>query len=121
MFQSVKYNLLIPFQYDSEQNDKLPEDRCDMCKEKVEVCREKGMDSKIWFQKCFRMKPLENNEQKKGSPLLEDDRYKIIRMELEKKSNPKSADDDLDEKTRSLQEMLEAKFDELFGTIEDED
>ena len=25
------------------------------------------------------------------------------------------------EKTRSLQEMLEAKFDELFGTIEDED
>ena len=37
MFQSVKYNLLIPFQYDSEQNDKLPEDRCDMCKEKVEV------------------------------------------------------------------------------------
>ena len=83
MFQSVKYNLLIPFQYDSEQNDKLPEDRCDMCKEKVEVCREKGMDSKIWFQKCFRMKPLENNEQKKGSPLLEDDRYKIIRMELD--------------------------------------
>lgn len=83
MFQSVKYNLLIPFQYDSEQNDKLPEDRCDMCKEKVEVYREKGMDSKIWFQKCFRMKPLENNEQKKGSPLLEDDRYKIIRMELD--------------------------------------
>ena len=40
--------------------------------------------------------------------------------EEEKKSNPKSADDDL-EKTRSLQEMLEAKFDELFGTIEDED
>lgn len=83
MFQSVKYNLLIPFQYDSEQNDKLPEDRCDLCKEKVEACREKGMDSKIWFQKCFRMKPLENNEQKKGSPLLEDDRYKIIRMELD--------------------------------------
>lgn len=41
--------------------------------------------------------------------------------EEEEKSNPKSADDDLDEKTRSLQEMLEAKFDELFGTIEDED
>ena len=41
--------------------------------------------------------------------------------EEEKKSNPKSADDDLDEKTRSLQEMLEAKFDELFGPIEDED
>ena len=41
--------------------------------------------------------------------------------EEEKKSNPKSEDDDLDEKTRSLQEMLEAKFDELFGTIEDED
>lgn len=41
--------------------------------------------------------------------------------EEEKKSNPKSVDDDLDEKTRSLQEMLEAKFDELFGTIEDED
>ena len=41
--------------------------------------------------------------------------------EEEKKSNTKSADDDLDEKTRSLQEMLEAKFDELFGTIEDED
>ena len=44
-----------------------------------------------------------------------------IMRNKEKKSNPKSADDDLDEKTRSLQEMLEAKFDELFGTIEDED
>lgn len=41
--------------------------------------------------------------------------------EEEKKNDPKSVDDDLDEKTRSLQEMLEAKFDELFGTIEDED
>lgn len=47
--------------------------------------------------------------------------YAAIMEEEEKKSNPKSADDDLDEKTRSLQEMLEAKFDELFGTIEDED
>lgn len=46
MFQSVKYNLLIPFQYDSEQNDKLPEDRCDMCKEKVEVA-----EKKAWIQR----------------------------------------------------------------------
>lgn len=44
----------------------------------------------------------------------------IMRNKEEEKNDPKSVDDELDEKTRSLQEMLEAKFDELFGTIEDE-
>lgn len=83
MFQIVKYNLLIPFQYDSEQNYKLYEEGVDLSKVKAKICREKGLDSKTWFQKCFRIKPLESNDQKKGSPLLEDDRYKVTRVELD--------------------------------------
>lgn len=38
-----------------------------------------------------------------------------------KRTELNSSDDDLDEETRSLQELLEAKFDELFGPMEDED
>ncbi|MDO5139778.1 MAG: hypothetical protein Q4D71_15140 [Oscillospiraceae bacterium] len=33
----------------------------------------------------------------------------------------KSTVDDIDEDNRSLQELLEAKFDELFGPVDDED
>ena len=39
----------------------------------------------------------------------------------QKKTEPKRVDEELDEETRSLQELLEAKFDELFGPIEDDD
>lgn len=35
----------------------------------------------------------------------------------QKKTEPKS----VDEETRTLQELLEAKFDELFGPIDDDD
>ena len=62
MFQFAKYNLLIPFQYDSEQNYKLSEDRIAYDKEDIKSCSEKGeFDSKIWFQNCFRIKPIEAN------------------------------------------------------------
>lgn len=39
----------------------------------------------------------------------------------QKKTEPKHVDEETDEETRSLQELLEAKFDELFGPIEDDD
>lgn len=35
--------------------------------------------------------------------------------------NRKRCDEDLDEDSLSLQEMLEAKFDELFGTVYEDD
>lgn len=38
-----------------------------------------------------------------------------------KRAEPNSSGDYLDEETRSLQELLEAKFDELFGPKEDGD
>ena len=38
-----------------------------------------------------------------------------------KNTETKSSDEELDEETRSLKELLEAKFDELFGPIEDND
>ena len=39
----------------------------------------------------------------------------------QKKTEPKHVDEETDEETRSLQELLEAKFDELFGPIEDDE
>ena len=39
----------------------------------------------------------------------------------QKKTEPKNVDEETDEETRSLQELLVAKFDELFGPIEDDD
>ena len=39
----------------------------------------------------------------------------------QKKAESKRGDEELDEESRSLQELLEAKFDELFGPIEDDD
>lgn len=39
----------------------------------------------------------------------------------QKRTEPKNVDYDLDEETRSLQEMLETKFDELFGPKEADD
>lgn len=45
-------------------------------------------------------------------------------MRTEEKKQPeqqKKSDEDYDEETRSLQELLEAKFDELFGPIDDND
>ena len=46
-----------------------------------------------------------------------------MRNNKDKQQNtePQNIDDDIDEETRSLQELLEAKFDELFGAIEDDD
>lgn len=38
-----------------------------------------------------------------------------------KNTETKSSDEELDEETRSLKELLEAKFDEFFGPIEDND
>lgn len=48
---------------------------------------------------------------------------KIMRnTEVEqKKAEPRYVDEETDEETHSLQELLEAKFDELFGPIEDDD
>lgn len=39
----------------------------------------------------------------------------------QKKLESEHVDEETDEETRSLQELLEAKFDELFGPIEDDD
>lgn len=39
----------------------------------------------------------------------------------EKEAETMTTADDIDEDTRSLQELLEAKFEELFGSIDDED
>lgn len=39
----------------------------------------------------------------------------------QKKTEPKCVYEETNEETRSLQELLEAKFDELFGPIEDND
>lgn len=84
MFQIVKYNLLIPFLYDSEQQYKLFEDRIASSKEDIKECIEKGdFASAIWFHSCFRSKPLERNYQMAGSPLLIDERYKMTRIELD--------------------------------------
>lgn len=41
--------------------------------------------------------------------------------EKHKEKELKSTVDDIDEDNRSLQELLEAKFDELFGPVDDED
>ena len=69
MFQIVKYNVLIPFLYDSEHQYKLCEDRIDLSTEVIKECIEKGdFSSMIWFQSCFRNKPLERNYQMAGSP-----------------------------------------------------
>lgn len=84
MFQIVKYNLLIPFLYDSEQQYKLFEDRITLSKEDIKECIGKGdFASVLWFQSCFRSKPLERNYQMAGSPLLIDERYKMTRVELD--------------------------------------
>ena len=42
MFQIVKYNLLIPFLYDSEHQYKLCEDRIALSTEVIKECIEKG-------------------------------------------------------------------------------
>ena len=39
----------------------------------------------------------------------------------QKKTESEHVDEETDEETRSLQDLLEAKFDELFGPIEDDD
>lgn len=84
MFQIVKYNLLIPFLYDSEHQYKLCEDRIALSTEVIKECIEKGdFSSMTWFQSCFRSKPLERNYQMAGSPLLIDERYKMTRVELD--------------------------------------
>ena len=41
--------------------------------------------------------------------------------EKNRKENNHRRDDNLDEDSRSLQEILEQKFDELFGPIDDEE
>lgn len=47
----------------------------------------------------------------------------IIRKEEKKRSRSmsKSNEENIDEDIRSLQEMLEAKFDELFGPVDSDD
>ena len=45
----------------------------------------------------------------------------IMRTEEKKQSETqRKSDEEYDEETQSLQELLEAKFDELFGTADDE-
>ena len=84
MFQIVKYNLLIPFLYDSKHQYKLCEDRIALSTEVIKECVEKDdFSSMTWFQSCFRSKPLERNYQMAGSPLLIDERYKMTRVELD--------------------------------------
>lgn len=46
----------------------------------------------------------------------------IMRTEEKKQSETqRKSDEEYDEETQSLQELLEAKFDELFGPIDDND
>lgn len=47
----------------------------------------------------------------------------IMRNEEKRRreNSQKRCDENLDEDSRSLQEMLEAKFDELFGSVDDDD
>lgn len=46
----------------------------------------------------------------------------IMRDKEKKKIEPeKKSEEDYDEDTQSLQELLEAKFDELFGPIDSDD
>lgn len=46
----------------------------------------------------------------------------IMRTEGKKQSETqRKSDEEYDEETQSLQEFLEAKFDELFGPIDDND
>lgn len=84
MFQIVKYNLLIPFQYDSRDIYKLSEKRITINKTDINICRRrKNFDSKLWFQYCFKEKPIESNYQMANSPLMQKDgAYKIVRIEM---------------------------------------
>lgn len=46
----------------------------------------------------------------------------IMRTEEKPRPEPKkNSNEDYDEETQSIQELLEAKFDELFGTTDDND
>lgn len=83
MFQIVKYNLLIPFQYDLNDTYKLSEERIGIDKTEVENCKtNRKFNSKLWFQYCFKEKAFEKNYQIINSPLLQDETYKMTRIEL---------------------------------------
>lgn len=84
MFQIVKYNLLIPFQYDLNDTYKLSEERIGIDKTEVENCKtNREFNSKLWFQYCFKEKAFEKNYQMINSPLLQDETYKMTRIELD--------------------------------------
>lgn len=84
MFQIAKYNLLIPIQYDPKDTYKLSEERIEINKADVNNCKaNREFGSKLWFQYCFKEKAFEKNYQMINSPLLQDETYKMTRIELD--------------------------------------
>lgn len=84
MFQNVKYNLLIPIQYNLKDTYKLSEERMEINKADVNICKtNREFNSKLWFQYCFKEKAFEKNYQMINSPLLQDETYKMTRIEMD--------------------------------------
>lgn len=84
MFQIVKYNLLIPIQYELKNIYKLSEERMEINKADVNICKaNREFNSKLWFQYCFKEKAFEKNYQMINSPLLQDETYKMTRIEMD--------------------------------------
>ena len=71
------------------------------------ICRKES----VWFRQI----PLKVKE------FAESMRNIMRNDEKNRKENNQMRDDNLDEDSRSLQEILEQKFDELFGSIDDEE
>lgn len=84
MINTLKMNLLIPLQYDKDNYSKTLEPDINLSKEQIEHLKNSGQyTSSEWFHYCFRHKPLEANFQMAESPLLQDNNYKISRVELD--------------------------------------
>lgn len=84
MINTLKMNLLIPLQYDKDNYSKTLEPDVNLSKEQIEHLKNSGQyTSSEWFHYCFRHKPIEANFQMAESPLLQDNNYKISRVELD--------------------------------------
>ena len=84
MINTLKMNLLIPLQYGKDNYSKTLEPDINLSKEQIEHLKNSGQyTSSEWFHYCFRHKPLEANFQMAESPLLQDNNYKISRVELD--------------------------------------
>ena len=81
MLQAVKLNILIPLQFNVEDFSKIQGDSISVSKKAIEENR----NTEAWYHSCFYDKPLENNFQKADSPLLQEGRYQMKRVELDAK------------------------------------